>query len=147
MKPIRTWIVVADGARARIFLQEGGKALNPVPVHEAAVALAPSHEIGSDRPGKGHVTAGRRHGMQPKSDPHRTEKERFAQTLAAHVDRAAEAGSFDRLIMVAPAKTLGVLRDCLGRATAAMIAGEIAKDLTRVAPHDLPSHLEKAAAT
>lgn len=145
MKPIRTWIVVADGARARIFLQEG-KALNPAPVHEAAVALAPSHEIGTDRPGKGHVSAGRRHGMQPKSDPHLVEKERFAQTLAAHVDRAAEAGSFDRLVLVAPAKTLGVLRERLGKAASGMVSEEIAKDLTHVAPHDLPGYLEKVVA-
>lgn len=140
MKPIRTWIVVADGARARIFLQEG-KELNPAPVHEAAVTLAPSHEIGSDRPGKGRVNAGRRHGMEPKSDPHLLEKQRFAQTLAARVDRAAEAASFDRLILVAPAKTLGVLRDCLGKTAAGLVTGEIPKDLTQVPPHDLLGHL------
>lgn len=145
MKPIRTWIVVADGARARIFLQEG-KVLNPAPIHETSVALAPSHEIGSDRPGKGHASAARRHGMQPKSDPHLIEKERFAQTLAAHVDRAAETGSFDRLILVAPPKTLGVLRDCLSKAASGMVANEVSKDLTHVAPHDLPGHLEKAIA-
>ena len=145
MKPIRTWIVVADGARARIFLQEG-KVFNPAPVHETSVVLAPSHEIGSDRPGKGHVSATRRHAMQPKSDPHLIEKERFAQALAAHVDRAAEAGSFDRLMLVAPAKTLGVLRDSLGKAAEGMVANEVSKDLTHVAPHDLPGHLEKAIA-
>jgi protein required for attachment to host cells len=142
MKPIRTWIVVADGARARIFLNEGtGKGLNPKPVHEMAIPLAPTRELGSDRPGRGHMQSGVRHGMQPRADWHEAEKERFAKELALQLDRSAEERSFDRLILAAPAKTLGTLRRLLGKQASGLVAGELAKDLTHAQPKDLPRHL------
>lgn len=154
MKHIRTWIVVADGARARIFLNEGtGKGVIATPVHEIEIHIQPTRELGTDRPGRGHMKAGGggggggvRHGMEPRADWHDAEKERFARDLAQHLDRSAEARAFDRLILAAPAKTLGLLRRMLGKNAAGLVDGELAKDLTHVEPKDLASHLERVIA-
>ncbi len=143
MKPIRSWIVVADGAQARIFENDGpGKGLTALPGESWERALPPSREIASDRPGRTHDRQGPgRHAMEPSTDPHRDEKWNFAKDLADHLNGAAKQQHFDRLILVAPAKTLGDLRQALGKQASERITGELSKDLTSVPARDLPGHL------
>ncbi|HSM19449.1 MAG TPA: host attachment protein [Hyphomicrobiales bacterium] len=148
MKPTRSWIVVADGASARIFENHGpGKGLSARPAEEMHHATPPSRDIDADRPGRSHDRMGPgRHAMEPPTDAHREEKRRFADDLARHLNEAAQGGSFDRLILVAAPKTLGDLRQALGKAAAAKLDGELAKDLTKVPDHELPSHLGEVIA-
>src|SRR3546814_20166777 len=79
--------------------------------------------------------------MYSQSDPHREEKRRLADLLAEHLNAAALEQSYDRLILVAPAKTLGDLRQALSKEAAARIDGELTKDLNKVADHELPGPL------
>ncbi len=118
MKPVKTWILIADGARARILLNEGpGKGLKPALDHEFATVHAPTRELGSDRPGRVHDRFGPgRHAMEPPADWHEYEKQTFAAEIARLLEEEAQKGSFDRLVVVAPPKTLGELRRTLGRA-------------------------------
>src|SRR3546814_9690032 len=74
--------------------------------------------------------------MDSQSDPDREEKRRLADLLAGHLNAAALEQSYDRLILVAPAKTLGDLRQALSKEAAARIGGELTKDLTKVADRD-----------
>jgi protein required for attachment to host cells len=143
MKPTRSWIVIADGAQARILENHGpGKGLIPLPAEAMQKTPRPSRDINADRPGRTHDRFGPgRHAMEPPSDPHREEKRRFADLLAEHINAAALKNSYDRLILVAPAKTLGDLRQALSKEAAAKLDGEMPKDLTKVADHDLPDHL------
>ncbi|WP_299392954.1 host attachment protein [Pelagibius sp.] len=148
MKPVRSWIVVADGARARILENDGpGKGLFPLPEEERHHSHRPTREINADRPGRTHDRLGPgRHAMEPPSDAHRQEKQRFAAKLAERLNAAAAARSYDRLVLVAPAKTLGDLRRALSKETAAKVHAELAKDLTPLADAELPEHLEKVIA-
>ena len=148
MKPVKSWIVIADGARARIFANDGpGKGLIPLPAETAEHSHKPSREIDADRPGRTHDRLGPgRHAMEPPSDAHRTEKRRFAEALAARLNSKGQAGSYDRLILVAPAKTLGDLRSTLSKETLAKVSGELPKDLTHIAEQELPAHLGKVIA-
>ncbi len=144
MKPIRTWIVVADGTRARFLVNEGpGRGLSEALPEEAGAPLPPTRELGTDRPGRVFESAdGARHAMEPRVDWHRFEKQRFARSVARVIDRGANDRSFDRLILIAPPKTLGDLRAVLGHASRDAVHGELAKDLTKVSIHDLPAHLK-----
>lgn len=143
MKPTRSWIVIADGAQARVFENHGpGKGLTALPSEEMHKIPRPSRAIAADRPGRSHDRMGPgRHAMEPPTDPHREEKRRFADLLAEHLNEAAQAGSYDRLILVAAPKTLGDLRKALGKDAAAKLDGELDKDLTKVPEHELPGHL------
>ena len=49
---------------------------------------------------------------------------------------------YDRLVLVAPAATLGELRKALNAHATDRLAAEIAKDLTNLPEHELPKHLE-----
>lgn len=143
MKGTRTWIVVADGARARLFENTGpGKGLLPLDDGEMRGERAATRELGTERPGRVHDRMGPgRHAMAPRTDWHEQQKEDFLASVAARLDRAAADKAFDRLILVAPAKALGRLRAALGRDAAARVDGELAKDLTKTPAPDLTGHL------
>lgn len=144
MKAIRTWIVIADGAQARLFQNAGpGKGLALLPDGEMQGERAPTREIGSERPGRVHDRMGPgRHAMAPRADWHEQQKQDFLKQVAARLDAAAAEKAFDRLILVAPAKALGELRAALGRGTAQRITGDLPKDLTPLPTAELPRHLD-----
>lgn len=143
MKPRKTWILVADGARARIFEQNGqGKGLEPALSFDFAASHAPSSDFGADKPGKGQGgggTAG--HAKPSKVDWHTFEKHLFAKDLAKALDGALGTALFDDLVLVAPPKALGELRLALGDGVKARVSGEVGKDLTHVPVHELGGHL------
>lgn len=147
MKPTCSWIVIADGAQARILENHGpGKGLVPLPAKALHKISRPTRDIDTDRPGRGYNPGGQHHAMDSQSDPHREEKRRLADLLAEHLNAAALEQSYDRLILVAPAKTLGDLRQALSKEASARIDGELTKDLTKIPDHDLPGHLGEVIA-
>ena len=141
MKNPLTWILVADGAKARILRSDvQGIARDPVKTFEGSTAR--SRDIASDRPGRAFDSAGiGRHAMQPPSDPHEHEEARFLRGVAAYLEQANTEHAFDRLVLVAAPKALGTLRAALSKPLAAKVAGELNKDLTQVPVHDLGNHL------
>ena len=58
--------------------------------------------------------------------------------------RYALAGEFEKLIIVAPPKTLGELRKHYGKQLSERIAGELAKDLTGHSTDQIAAAVEKA---
>lgn len=145
MKKTKTWILVADGARARILQSEGwGSGLTPVPGQERHVNNPPTREQGTERPGRVQESANSaRHAMTPRVDWHRYEKHLFAAELAGVLNRAGQEKAYDRLVIVAPPNTLGDLRAKLDKNTRRMVAAELDKDLTNETLDELQAQLEK----
>ncbi len=138
-----TWILIADGARARIFANNGpGTGLASATGVDYIADHRPTRDIGSDKPGRTQESAtSARHAKAPRVDWHDFEKHLFAKEMARILDAAATARAFDSLVVVAPPKALGELRAELGKHTRAKVVGELGKDLTKVSEHDLPAHL------
>jgi protein required for attachment to host cells len=149
MKKTVTYVLVADGARARLYANHGvGKGLQPV---SGATHKADLHhhdrEILTDKPGRSFSSVGEgRSALESQTEWHRFEKHKFAREMAKVLDAAAATKSFDRLILVAPPATLGDLRMELGDATRRMVTAELPKDLTRHAEQELPQHLSTVLA-
>jgi len=143
-----TWILVADGARARVLRNEGvGKGLQSALNGEMVHDLPPTRELGTDRPGRAQQRGtGSRHAIQPHVDWHRFEKEKFSKEMASLIDSAAERGAFHRLVLIAPPRTLGDLRAALGQKARSLVLAEIDKDLTHVTIQELPDHLTRVVA-
>ncbi len=143
MKAIRTYILIADGARSRLLLSENRtKPLTEVRGSEQKLDLKPDHELSAERPGRVHESANiARHAIE-RDDLHRREKERFAQSLAADLDRRLAGGEYDRLVIAAAPETLGVIRSALSGKVRAAIIGEIAKDLTKLPNPQVKAHLD-----
>lgn len=140
---MKSWILVADAASARLF-----EALTP----EAPLTLlehlghprsrAQAQDLTTDRPGRGHGTAGAgRHGMEPPTDPTVVEAERFADEIATSLRDQRLAGAYDRLHLIAAPAFLGMLRHKLDDATRAMVASESHKDLTGHDVTQIRAHL------
>ncbi len=144
-----TYVLIADGARARLFVVEEGTAdLKPALGQEFIGTNLPSREIASDRPGRSFDSAGSgRHAMEPPTDPHRHAERVFAQEVAAVLENALRRNEFHNLVVVAPPKALGDLRGEFSDALRNRVTAELNRDLTKVAIHDLPSHLAEILRT
>jgi protein required for attachment to host cells len=142
MKPIRTYILIADGARAHLLLSEGrGKPLTEVPDSDIRVDLKADHDLTTDRPGRVHESANvARHAIE-REDLQRKEKERFVQSLAEGLDRRLANREYERLVIAAAPETLGIIRSALSDKVRASILAEVAKDLTKIPNPQIRSHL------
>jgi protein required for attachment to host cells len=98
----------------------------------------------SDKPGRmqGFAGASGAASMTARTDPHEQEEARFTEHLAGEINHAALEKQFDRLILAAPPRTLGILRKALSSHAAERVIAELDKDLTKNGPADLAVHLQ-----
>lgn len=143
MKPVRTWIVIADGARARIVKNAGpGRGVEA----DAELVFRSEHhklqEIMADKPGRAFDSVGKgRHAMAYGADAVRQDELHFLQSLAERLEKEAMADAYDRLILIAPPRALGDLRSFLSKPVKSRVHDEIAKDLTQLPNDRLANHL------
>jgi len=144
-----TWVVMADGSRAVIVKRrEIEPGFDVVATLNSADAHVPAHLMGSDRPGRtqeSHYSA--HHAIEPRSDPHAAQLTAFLRSLATRLNDESDANAFDGLILFAPARALGQLREMLDETTRAKVEAEAAKDLTKTPLDELPQHLAMLART
>ncbi|MDJ0522729.1 MAG: host attachment protein [Planctomycetota bacterium] len=138
-----TWIVVAESSRARILRTDSAhEPLKEIETLDHPEARMHEQELTSDVSGRRFATAGpKRHGM---SDPVRWKDEhagRFAREVGRHLEQARTKQAFDRLILAAPPKFLGLLRDELAPGTEAVVAHEFDKNWLHDDPQAIRSHL------
>jgi protein required for attachment to host cells len=147
----RTLIVVADGARARFF-EPRHDAHTLVSAAQADMVSPESRlqnqEIVADKPGRGFGSADastHRHAFDPPHDPHKLEKHNFTVELARTLDGLCD--QYDRLVVVAPPRSLGELDTLLTPQVKKMVSHQVPKDLTGASPPDLWRALEKVLPT
>jgi protein required for attachment to host cells len=145
MKPVVTWIVIADGAHAKIFAHDGpGKGLQPLPDLNRDQDALQAREIMADKPGRSISSAGpgSRSSMEYHTDPVEIRERRFVEALAGTLDRKHQEGAFQRLVIAAAPNALGDLRPALSEAVKKTIVAELPKDLTNVPIPKLAEHLD-----
>ena len=138
-----TIVLVADG-RKLLFLRNQGDGAHPNLVVERAAehADASTTDQGADRPGRTQSSVGLGRNSYEQADFHQIEEDRFAAETADMLKRRALANDFDKLIVVAPPRTLGELRKHYHKAVAERLVAELDKDLTG---HPIPD-IERALA-
>jgi protein required for attachment to host cells len=143
MRKTTTWILLADGARARLLRNEGpNRGFDPVPGGEFEGERRPTREIVSDRQGNEATPGGPgRHTLAESSDAHDFAEERFVKRLAEVLNESLNRNEYDRLVIVAPPKALGVLRDNLSKTVEDRVAGEINKDLVAADDRELENQI------
>lgn len=126
-----TWVLVADGEKA-MFLENVTDDDDPYfRVRRLEEQDNPSnHDTQADRPGRrSDGVSGHSSGME-EADWHRIAKEKFASELADALLRLVRRKAYDRLVIVAPARTLGALRQALHKEVSDRVVAEIGKDFT-----------------
>jgi protein required for attachment to host cells len=124
-------VLVGDGRKA-LFFRNKGDALHPNLVVERVLDREnpPTDEQGTDQPGRTLGPPGPAKSAVEPTDWHHLAEERFAKDIAAALYRRAHAGRFDKLVVVAPPKVLGVLRKEMHKEVTARITAELPKELT-----------------
>ena len=130
MKQDRTWIVVADGAKARVLLYKPHqKGVQQLPDGEFHDTHLPTHELVTERQPRVHDSVGHaRHAVEPRIDPHDQRETQFLGRLAAHLDGAEQRGEFEHLVVVAPATAMGELRKAFSPSLRKRLFAEIVHD-------------------
>jgi len=139
----RYWVVVADSGRARILeMRRKPYACRLVTDYASATRRRTSKELASDASGRTYRAQGPgTHALQPRSDPHEAAEAQFTDDLARRVGQAAGQGRFERLALIADARTLGRLRRDLGKELEDRVVEERPLDLTGLSLHDLEPRL------
>ncbi len=141
-----TWIVVADGDQARIFeeRQRAGD-VREVEAHRmgrvggdyprAAAHGATVH----DRAGYGQHGAGERAPRQEAED-------RFLERVAESLAEPRRRRAFESLVIMAPPRALGVLRQALPQAVQAQLTGSDPHECIRETAEGIRDRLRKVRA-
>lgn len=138
----RTWILVADAARARLFTVERPRG----PLVELNDFVNPverlrERELESDDRGRGAAPNGGRHAVGDDKDPKAEYARRFAHELADHLKEHRSQGEFKRLYLVADPRFLGELRAQLDAPTERIVVDTIDKEISRLDPSEMRRHL------
>lgn len=143
----KTWIVVSDSARARIFAASStgnGQEKRLEKIQERVHASSRSHEreLASDARGRAFDSEGPgRHAMSEKVSPKEHEAWKLCKELADEIERSRAKGEFDRLVLVAAPAFLGELRKKLSEPTRRCVVKEVDKDLAGMSPADISRHV------
>lgn len=123
-------VLVADGRKSLFFRNEGdGEFLNLVVEDQRAHADLQDRELKSDAPGRAMNQIGGRQSTMEEPDYHQIEEDRFARETAELLTKRVEQDGVDKLVVVAPPRTLAELRRHYGKAVEAKIVAEVDKDL------------------
>ncbi len=138
----KTWVIVADNSRARIFTSETpSSALIEVDSIVHPEARMHDRDITSDLPGRGSGTGGSRHSYETETDAKDYENLGFAKRIAGFLDEARKSDKFKQLIIVAAPSLLGNLRSGLNHQTRKLVSLELDKNLSQLSPDEIRKHM------
>ena len=137
-----TWILVADRSSARMLEYKPGRPLKNVRELDHPESRQHNRDVLSDSPGRQFESARPgSHAMTGSQGPRQHEAEKFAIEVADVLHDARSRGEFDRLILVAEAGFLGLLRQKLDAPTAKLVVSTLDRNLTAESAREIESHL------
>lgn len=143
--PANALILVADGRKAIILRNAGDEKF---PNLKTEWTVEEPHPLtaaqGSDRPGRVYVQ-GRKSSVE-QTDWHSEEETAFAKKAAAELERFVRDAKAHHVVIVAPPRTLAVLRRNLGSDTLQKVIGELTQDLVKFPVSEIEAHLGRAKA-
>jgi protein required for attachment to host cells len=121
-------IVVADERQATFYdaSKPDGPLLQQGEIQNDTASLK-DQDLETDRPGR--RAGGGHHDVDGERSTKRHELTLFARKVAQRIDHDRMAKAFDKLVIVAPPKVLGLLRQSLPTPVQNFIAAEVPKDL------------------
>lgn len=139
--PHDAFVFVGDGRKA-LFLRNDGDAkfpnLRTQNVFEDR--NPPTHEQGTDRPGRAFSSNGRRSAMD-QTDWHDLEEKQFAREVAAALETIVRDRGVKALVIAAPPRTLHQLRAAFHADVKSRIIAEIDRDLTKHPVYEIEKYL------
>lgn len=145
--PWKSWVAVCDGANALFFRNDGdAELLNLRPMETLRESAPATHELGTDRPGRSYQSLGSGRSAVESPDHHAALEEAFLKKVADYLHTQRHANAYSELILVAPPRALGLLREFLAADVRGSVKAELAKDLTHLPTDAIERHLKAEAA-
>jgi protein required for attachment to host cells len=131
-----TLVVVADGGTARFFTwPKLGAYLSEQ--KDLRMEVPPSEGERGPSPRAQESVGRHRHRIERRLSAHEANEVKFLARVAERIDALADRYSAKSLILCAPPRALGILREALGGGGKAYVLSTIAKDLTKETPEQL----------
>ena len=138
------WVVVCDGTKALVLQNAGDDKFPNLQTREVFQQDdPPTHVQGSAPPGRTQqpVGTGTERSAMEQTDWHLQAERAFLEKLVKRLDQAIMAGQAKSLIVVAPPRALGMIRQHYSHSLRTALRAEIDKDLVRMPVHEIEKHL------
>lgn len=122
----RTWVVVADSSQASIYLREQRNS----PLRTVTTIQDFPSRPEEQPPADGKDAQPAANGNLP-----------LARQVCGTLERGRSRGAFEELILIAPPRVLGMMRDSLTKPTLGRVRREIPKNLVRCQPERIRHYL------
>jgi len=145
MKPLNTLILLASEQKLRLLHSTGGRMIQISHVTQDQMPDL-DYEF-ADRAPRAHGGGliGNQHSLDPRQSEGDKERGRLVKHAVDLLAREWAQGIYDRMVVCAPAKLLGLLRDAMPKELAAHIVADMPKDLVKTPLHDLAGHFTDIA--
>jgi protein required for attachment to host cells len=136
------FVFVGDGRKALFLRNEGDAEILNLKTEQVFVDKNPAtHDQGTDRPGRAFSSVGSGRSSVSQTDWHSLEEHRFAEEVAAVLERIVRERGVKALVVVAPPRTLADLRKAFHADVKKRIVAELDKDLTKHPVDQIEKHL------
>jgi protein required for attachment to host cells len=136
------WVVVCDGAKALVLQNIGTVETLKLQTRSVFTQTDPkTSDIGTDAPGRAFSSVGSARSAVGQTDWHDQNEQRFLTELATRLDAAAARGDVPGLVIVAPPRALGVLRETYSEPLRRTLRGEIERDYVNLPLEQIERHL------
>jgi protein required for attachment to host cells len=136
------WVVVCDGAKALILENAGDAVSLNLKTREVHAQTDPkTREQGTDAPGRAINSIDARRSAMEQTDWHDQSEQRFLTELSKRLDAAVGSGETKCVVLVAPPRALGVIRQSATPNLRKAVRAEIDKDLVKMPVHEIERHL------
>ena len=136
------WVVVCDGGKALVLQNIGdGKFLNLKTKEVYEQPDPKTSEQGTDAPGRSINSVDAMRSAVEQTDWHDETERSFLTKLAERLDSAINAGEARGLIMIAPPRALGMIRQAYTQHLRGALRAEIDKDFVKLPVREIEKHL------
>lgn len=138
-----TWVLVADGAKARLFeIAAKDAQMTEIDCFAHPEGRAAGRDLTTERrPMVEESATSVRHALEPHTSLREKSAERFVRELRDVLQNGHAQGRYERIVLVAPPHFLGVLRSGLGDHLSERVTAEIRRDLTALPPGEVRARL------
>lgn len=143
MKAVKTLVLLADDAHARLFANVGlGKGLTEIEDFAASVVAGTDVRY-SDRSGRSTAAPGTAlHAYADQAEAERDQAQAaFVRAVLKETEDRFAEGGFDRFVMAAAPSTLGALRTHLPAVLKKALVVDKAKDFVKLKPSEVVDRL------
>jgi protein required for attachment to host cells len=138
-----TWVAICDGRKALLLENRGTAEYPKLETREHFEHKSePTHLQGSSAPGRTFSPAGGRRGAVEQSDFHDRDEKLFLQKFAECLERRSRDHGMKSLILIAPARAMGMIRPALSASTKQVIVAELDRDYVKLPLYEIEERLK-----